>query len=195
MRPHLLALALTLALQGIGAACAATAAPPPGSAVARNLVERLAPAGTHAVVLFFIASDCPISNRYVPEMHRLEQQFGDRGVAFWYVYPNLTETAATIAAHKAAFTQASHTLADLHQQLTTLTGARVTPEAAILLPRDGTLHPLYVGRIDDRYRSIGQERPQATRHDLEEAIVAALSGKPIAAPGGPPIGCGIVSTR
>ena len=38
-------------------------------------VTQLAPPGSRAVVLFFAASDCPISNRYVPEMQRLTRQF------------------------------------------------------------------------------------------------------------------------
>ena len=74
-----------------------------GADLAGHPVATLAPAGTHLVVLFFLASDCPVSNRYVPEMRRLQQQFGSQGVAFWYVYPNLTETNATIRAHGAAF--------------------------------------------------------------------------------------------
>ncbi len=36
-------------------------------------LHRLAPEGTRAVVLFFAASDCPISNRYVPEITRLRE--------------------------------------------------------------------------------------------------------------------------
>jgi hypothetical protein len=51
-------------------------------------VEELAPAGSRAVVLFFTASDCPISNRYIPEIQRLAQEFGPRGVRVWFVYPN-----------------------------------------------------------------------------------------------------------
>src|ERR1700720_1228867 len=34
-------------------------------------VRSLAPSGASAVVLFFAASDCPISNRYVPEIRRI----------------------------------------------------------------------------------------------------------------------------
>ena len=43
-----------------------------------------------------------------------------------------------------------------------------------------------VGRIDNRYLSLGTERPQATHHDLEEAIRAVLAGKLVPQPGGPP---------
>src|ERR1035438_1564352 len=46
--------------------------------------------------------------------------------------------------------------------------------------------------IDDRYFSIGQERPQPQQHDLEAAISAALADKPVPQSGGPPVGCSIV---
>jgi hypothetical protein len=68
-----------------------------------------------------------------------------------------------------------------------------TPEAAVFVPRNGALREVYRGRIDDRYLSLGTERPQATHHDLEEAIRAVLAGKLVPQPGGPPVGCSIVT--
>lgn len=166
-----------------------------GADLAGHPVAILSPGDTHLVVLFFLASDCPVSNRYVPEMRRIEQEFRSRGVAFWYVYPNVTETVATIRAHQAAFTHASEPLIDPQRQLVSLAGVQVTPEAAVLQITGVTLHAVYVGRIDNRYLHIGQERPRATTHDLEQAITDALAGRVVHAPGGPPVGCGIVSTR
>jgi hypothetical protein len=57
------------------------------------------------------------------------------------------------------------------------------------------LREVYRGRIDDRYLSIGQERPQPQQHDLEAAISATLADKPVPQSGGPPIGCSIVSLQ
>ena len=167
-----------------------------GTALAGHEVPLLPPK-TRIAALFFIASDCPISNRYQPEMLRLEHAYGPRGVAFWFVYPNLTETVAGIRSHQAAFADRhglTHVLIDPNQKLTRLTGAKVTPEAAILVS-ESPARTVYAGRIDDRYLSIGNERPQAGHHDLEAALTAALAGDPIPQPAGPPVGCGIVSTR
>ena len=160
-------------------------------------VALLAPKNARAVVLLFIASDCPISNRYLPEMRRLKQKFLPRGVTFWFVYPNLTETSSTIRTHQAAYMGGDgvRLLTDPRQQLAHLTGVKVTPEAALLVPDGAGLRTVYAGRIDDRYLSIGSQRPQARRHDLEDAIEAALAGSPIQPPGGPAVGCGIVSTK
>jgi hypothetical protein len=61
----------------------------------------------------------------------------------------------------------------------TLAHVTTTPEAAVFRSNGDVLREVYRGRIDDRYLSIGQERPQPQQHDLEAAISAALAGKPV----------------
>jgi hypothetical protein len=70
--------------------------------------------------------------------------------------------------------------------------ATITPEVAIFVPAGTGLREVYRGRIDDRYIALGQERPFAMKHDLEEAIRAVLANRPVPAPGGPTVGCSIV---
>jgi hypothetical protein len=48
---------------------------------------------------------------------------------------------------------------------------------------------VYLGRIDDRYVNIGLERPAATRHDLQDALTAVLSGARISEPTTQAVGC------
>ena len=50
--------------------------------------------GARATVLLFTAVDCPISDRYAPEVRRLAARFGDAGVRFWVVYANAGELPA-----------------------------------------------------------------------------------------------------
>jgi AhpC/TSA family len=158
-------------------------------------VTQLAPAGARAVVLFFAASDCPISNRYIPEIQRLTRQFESLGVRVWFVYPNPGDTAKVVRAHDQEFSITAHTALDNKQTLAQMAYATTTPEAAVFIPEGGGLHEVYRGRIDDRYLALGTERPQATRHDLEEAIRAVLAGKPVPQPGGPPVGCSVVTLQ
>ena len=150
---------------------------------------------THAVVLFFIASDCPISNRTLPEMKRVQTEFAGRGVPIWFVYPNATETRQSIQEHLKAFGVGDVALTDPHEVLTRATGAKWTPESAVLVPEKDGLQVAYLGRIDDRYLGIGRERPQATQHDLEDAVAAVLAGRKPKPPGGPSVGCGIVGAQ
>jgi thiol-disulfide isomerase/thioredoxin len=158
-------------------------------------VTEILPPGSRVVVLFFAASDCPVSNRYVPEMEKLAREFAPLGVKVWFVYPNPGDSAELIRAHNQEFGITVQTALDSGQTLTKMTGATTTPEAAILIPQGGTLHEVYRGRIDDRYVNLGTERPQATRHDLEDAIRAAVAGRPVPQPGGPAIGCSIVTRQ
>ena len=158
-------------------------------------VTRLAVPGTEAVVLFFVASDCPLSNRYIPEMQHLENKFASQHVVFWFVYPNVGETPEAVRQHETAYGAEEHILLDPHHQLVALTHARVTPESAVLVSEHAgpeTLRTVYHGRIDDRYVQIGQERPKATRHDLERAIVNVLRHQSVQQPDGPAVGCGII---
>lgn len=155
-------------------------------------VGELGGPGIRFVVLIFAASDCPISNRYVPEIARLNREFARRGVRIWWVFPNAADTAGRVEQHNRDFAIKEDTVLDPQQNLVRLAHATITPEAAVFAVHGSGLNEIYRGRIDDRYLSIGQERPQPSRHDLEAAIDAALAGRAIPHPGGPPVGCSVV---
>ncbi|HEX3662143.1 MAG TPA: redoxin domain-containing protein [Acidobacteriaceae bacterium] len=155
-------------------------------------IERLAPPGAKAVVLFFVASDCPISNRYIPEIERLQRAYDPDGVRFLWVYPNPADTATVVRAHDTQFDITADTLLDVNQRLTAMAHATITPEVAILVPAASGWREVYRGRIDDRYIALGQERPHAMKHDLELAIRAVLADRHVPPPGGPTVGCSIV---
>lgn len=155
-------------------------------------VKELAGPGTRAVVLIFAATDCPISNRYIPEIEALRRKLSAQGVAFWWVFPNPGDTLAVVRKHTADFSISTPALLDSRQDLVQMAHASVTPEAAVFKVDHGQLNEVYRGRIDDRYIAFGQERPQATHHDLETAIEAALAGHIVVQPLGEPVGCSIV---
>jgi hypothetical protein len=136
-----------------------------------------APEGTKAIVFLFTSTDCPISNRYAPEVRRIVKAFASKGVVFRLVYPNPAEGAAAIREHMAAFAYAgaAQALRDPAHALVKFVGATVTPEAAVYA--GGRV--VYRGRIDDRYVDLGVERPAPTQHDLADALAAALDGKPV----------------
>ncbi len=158
-------------------------------------VDPLEPSDATAVVLLFVATDCSVSNRYVPEIQRLQREFAGNGVRFWMVYPNPEDTATVVSHHNAEFAITSNTVLDRSQSLVQRAHVVATPEAALFVPQGGSLREVYHGRIDDRYLSFGHERPQANHHDLELAIRAALAHQPVPAPGGAPVGCAIMPLR
>jgi thiol-disulfide isomerase/thioredoxin len=136
-------------------------------------------------VLIFVRTDCPISNRYAPELIRLYNEFSARAV-FYLVYADPANTAGVIHQHMADYGYTFGALRDPGHDLVKLAKARVTPEAAVF-SASGQL--LYHGRIDNRYVDFGKSMPQPTRRDLEEALRSVLAGKPVQVASTPAIGC------
>ena len=144
----------------------------------------LAAAAPELTVYVFTTTDCPISNRYAPEVQRLATKFKSK-VSFVLVYPVPSDTPAMIRDHYAKFAYSIQWIRDVDLRLVKLTGATMLPEVAVM--QGGTL--LYRGRIDDRYVDLGKERPAPTQRDLEAALNAAIAGKPIAVRETQAIGC------
>src|SRR5262247_966842 len=92
-----------------------------------------ASATTRAIVFLFTSTDCPISNRYAPEVRRLAGKFARQGVVFRLVYPNPADRRAAIVEHMNAFAYAGATdaLRDPKHALVKYSGVSVTPEAAV----------------------------------------------------------------
>src|ERR1700704_6562906 len=133
-----------------------------------RLVDPLAPApGVRATVFVFITTDCPIANRYAPEIQRLTAIFASQGVRFWLVYATPHEPLASIRTHLRQFQYAIPALRDPDHALVRFTKVTVSPEAAVVDP-GGTL--LYHGRIDDRWVNLGRDRSSPTHGDLAEAL-------------------------
>lgn len=149
----------------------------------------LAAENSAAIVFLFASVDCPVSNRYAPEVQRLHAAFSPKNVAFWLVYPNPGDTPDAVRAHLKAFSYPVHALLDPRHDLVKLAKVAITPEAAVFT-RAQTL--AYHGRIDDRFVSLGVERPAATTRDLFDAVTAVLAGKAPSAPTASAVGCFIV---
>lgn len=145
--------------------------------------------GKRAVVLFFSSTDCPLANAYVPEVNRMQQAYGSRGVAFYAVQGDATIAAAEVVRHAKEYGFLFPYLFDPQESLAAYTGATTVPEVAVLSPRGEVL---YLGRIDNRQEDYGKQRPQATVSDLHDALDAVLAGKPVPHPRTKPLGCAIV---
>ena len=184
-RPIAVALCVVLAIVMIGGPT--SAGPLRVLDLDGRLVDPLAPApGVRATVLVFITTDCPIANRYAPEIQRLTSIFTPQGVRFWLVYANPHEPVASIRNHLRQFQYAIPALRDPEHALVRFTKVTVSPEAAVV-DQGGAL--VYHGRIDDRWVNLGRDRPSPTHSDLAEALSATLEGKPVAQTATPAVGC------
>jgi thiol-disulfide isomerase/thioredoxin len=130
--------------------------------------------GAKIVVLVFVSSECPISNKMAPEIERLHRKYSTNNVAFMIVYPNAPDTDAKISAHRKDYSFTGPFLRDAKHELVKRAGVRITPEAVVF---NESRDVAYRGRINDQFLALGKSRPQATVHDLEDAINALLAGK------------------
>ncbi len=156
-----------------------------------NTVDPLRDSG-RVRVLLFVRTDCPITNRYAPELRRIAHHFSQSPVDFFLVYSGTSETAAMVEEHLRQYMFPGTALLDPQHELAQRAHATTAPEAAVF---DKTGSLLYLGRIDDRWISFGRSRPQPTVHDLEAAIAAVLEGKVPAQQRTRAIGCSLEDVR
>jgi hypothetical protein len=173
---------LSVVLPMLLAAATGTSAP---TDLAGNAVQLFSTSTSKTTVLIFVRTDCPISNRYAPELARLYKEFAS-SAAFYLVYADPTNSAEVIRKHIAEYGYTFGALRDPGHELVRLAKARVTPEAAVF-SASGQL--LYHGRIDNRYVDFGKSMPQPTRRDLEEALQSVLAGKAVSVTSTTAIGC------
>jgi hypothetical protein len=142
-------------------------------------------AGGKIVVLLFVRTDCPISNRYAPSIQEMSSRFA-KSAEFFLVYPIETETSEQIRRHLKEYDYKLTALRDPQRALIRAGNATVTPESAVF-SANGRL--LYHGRIDDWYTEFGRSRPAPTTHELFSAVEAASLGKPVTVATAPAVGC------
>jgi hypothetical protein len=153
-----------------------------------------------AIVLLFTRTDCPISNRYAPEIKRIYDAYSGQGVKFYLVYPDRDETSASIEKHRGEYAYPMPAIADPSHEWVARASVTITPEAAVFL-RSATSTPLhewrlvYHGRIDNRYIDFGKSRREPSIHDLQNAIREALAGRAVVPSETKAIGCYIADLR
>jgi len=151
----------------------------------------LPPFNESVLVLLFVRTDCPVSNRYAPEIQRIEQRFRKQGVAFRLIYPEAGVTEESIERHRREYGYTITGVADPKHLYVARARVHVTPEAALFLR--GRL--VYRGRIDNQYVSVAQVRSTPSVHDLEDALAAVLAGHDPRARRTEAVGCAIEPLR
>jgi thiol-disulfide isomerase/thioredoxin len=149
-----------------------------------------------ASVIFFVATDCPISNWYAPTIQQVCREYSSRGVDCTLVYEDvdLGKTPAALDAdvrtHLREYRYGAIPAAvDRTRVVAKRATATVTPQV-VLVDRGGAIR--YRGRIDNAYADLGKPRQQVTSHDLRVALDAVLAGRPVPTPETDALGCYIV---
>jgi thiol-disulfide isomerase/thioredoxin len=137
------------------------------------------------LVLIFVRTDCPVSNRYAPTIQALSDKYG-RQAFIALVYPDKTETATEIEKQLHDYGYRIAALRDTRHDLVRISHVNITPEAAVF---DAKGELIYHGRIDNWYKDFGHARPAPTTHELDVAIQAAVTGAGTAPPSVGGVGC------
>jgi thiol-disulfide isomerase/thioredoxin len=155
--------------------------------VAAQTPDSLFRPSDHTRAIVFVASDCPISNGYAPEIQRICTEFAQQGVRCTLVYEDEGITPAAVQSHLAEYRyQNVATLIDDNRSIARHAGATVTPEAVVLDTR-GEIK--YRGRIDNFYAALGKPRQRATTHELRDALAAVVAGRRVERPRTEALGC------
>jgi hypothetical protein len=154
-----------------------------------QLLSFFQPSGKISLLLF-ISSDCPISNSYAPEIQRICQGYGPKGVACSLLYEDLAADSTAVRKHLEDYRfRGIPAVIDARRAAAKQAKATVTPEA-VLVDHKGEIRSR--GRIDNFYAALGKPRRQVTVHDLTDALDAVLAGKMVANPQTQALGCYIV---
>ena len=137
------------------------------------------------LVLVFLRTDCPISNRDRTDSPGVGCALFREG-CFRLVYPDRKTLAADIKKYLQDYKYTFPALRDPQRTLVGQSHVQVTPEVAVF---DARSRLVYHGRIDNWYEDFSRARPAPTTHELDDAIRAALSGKPPATGVTDAVGC------
>lgn len=137
--------------------------------------------GAKARVLFFIGTECPMSNRYHTRFADLHTAFAEKGVAFFAINANALETDEAIAKHALEAALPFPVLIDRDQEAAARYEVTTIP-CAVVLDAEGGVR--YRGRIDDN-----KTEQLAKNHYVQAALDAILANKEVAVSSTEPVGC------
>ncbi|GAC1618678.1 MAG: hypothetical protein PVS2B2_05070 [Candidatus Acidiferrum sp.] len=143
------------------------------------------------VVLVFVRTDCPISNRYAPVLQEMSAKYGGEAT-FWLVFPDKNESAESIRSYVQEYGYKFSALRDPEHALVKKSQVKIAPEAAVFNTKREIV---YHGRIDNLFQDFGKARRAATTHELVDAIEAAIKGVAPRSTAADGIGCFIADLK
>ena len=122
-----------------------------------------------AIVVMFIATQCPVSNDYNSRMAKLYESYKDKNITFLGINSNKAESVNEIKSHAGKNNLGFPVLKDEKNIIADKFAASFTPEIYVLDP--SSFNILYHGRIDD-----SRDESDVTSKDLSKAIDEILKG-------------------
>ena len=124
-----------------------------------------------AIVIIFIATQCPVSNAYNSRMEKIYEEYKNKGVAFIGINSNKQESIEEVKEHAKKNNLNFVILKDVNNVIADKFKAAVTPEVFVL---NSEFDVLYHGRIDD-----SRKEEDVKSEDLRNALNEILQGKKV----------------
>lgn len=137
-----------------------------------------------AIVVMFIATQCPVSNDYNSRMAKIYEEYKDKNVTFLGINSNKAESVSEIKSHASKNNLKFPVLKDEKNIIADKFAASFTPEIYILDP--SSFNILYHGRIDD-----SRDESGITSKDLSKALDEILKGVKVSVSKTKAFGCTI----
>jgi peroxiredoxin len=136
-----------------------------------------------AIVIMFIATQCPVSNDYNERMAKIYADYKDKNIAFVGINSNKQEDVEEIKEHAAENGLDFIVLKDWENKIADVFEASFTPEIYVLSTK---FELLYHGRIDD-----SRKESKVEKQDLRTALDEILAGKEVTVTETKAFGCTI----
>jgi peroxiredoxin len=140
--------------------------------------------GAKATVVMFLSTTCPFVQPYTDRLKSLTNEFTDKGIVFWGINSNNTESAEEVSEHKKKKEYNFPVLKDNNNIVADQFAATRTPEIFVI--DNSTMTLIYHGRIDDN-----KESDKVTSQDLQNALNQFLAGSEITVKETKAFGCSI----
>lgn len=136
-----------------------------------------------AIVIIFVATECPISNAYNTRMENLYKEYNPKNIAFLGINSNKAESVEMIKEHAEKNGLTFTILKDQNNVIADEFDASFTPEVYVLNSNNDIL---YHGRIDN-----SRNETDVKSKDLENALNEILEGKEVTNKATKAFGCTI----
>jgi len=137
-----------------------------------------------AIVLIFVATQCPVSNAYNDRMASLYNDYKSKNIVVLGINSNKAETPEEIKEHAQEHNLGFSILKDVNNIIADKFEASHTPEVYLIHPTTFTV--LYHGRIDD-----SQREAKVQSKDLRAALDEIIAGKSVTNKETKAFGCSI----
>ena len=138
---------------------------------------------SRAIVIMFIATECPVSNAYNSRMEDIYKNYNQKNVAFIGINSNKAESVERIREHAKEKGLTFTILKDEKNIIADKFEASFTPEVYVL---NGNFELLYHGRIDN-----SKNESDVVSNDLENTLNEILAGKEVSKKETKAFGCTI----